>query len=59
MGENANILYVYLYMTYDATLITNYMSSQEAGGGVSLEDNTVLFENDLTRIRVSYTGNGN
>ena len=57
--ENANILYVYLYMTYDATLIANYMSSQEAGGGVSLEDNTVLFENDLTRIRVSYTGNGN
>ena len=44
-------------MTYDATLIANYMSSQEAGGGVSLDDNTVFFDNDLTRIRVSYSGN--
>ena len=55
--ENANILNVYLYMTYDATLIANYMSSQEAGGGVSLDDNTFFFDNDLTRIRVSYSGN--
>ena len=48
------VLNVYLYMTYDAQLIQDYMD-QQTGGGMSLDDNTVFFDNDLTRIRVSYT----
>ena len=51
---NDQVLNVYLYITYDATLIAEYMSTQP-GGSMSLDDNTLSFENDLTRIRVSYT----
>ena len=53
-SEGDWVLNVYLYMTYDAQLIQDYMD-QQTGGGMSLDDNTVFFDNDLTRIRVSYT----
>ena len=49
------VLNVYLYMTYDAALIAGYMNNKTGGDDMSLDDNTVSFANDLTRIRVSYT----
>ena len=47
-------LNVYLYMTYDVQLIECYMD-KHSGGGISFDDNSVFFENDLKEVRISYT----
>ena len=49
-----NILCVYLYITYDANLIKCFMETLE-NGSVSLDDDSVKFENDLEKISVSYS----
>ena len=49
-------LNLYLYITYDVQLVECYMD-ENAGGSLSLEDNSVFFENDLKRITVSYDKN--
>ena len=51
-GDEA--LNVYLYITYDVQLVECYMD-ENAGGSLSLEDNSVFFDNDMTKISVSYT----
>ena len=52
--DNKNILYIYLYITYDANLINCFMETLE-NGSVSLDDDSVKFENDLEKISVSYS----
>ena len=52
-GATLEILNVYLYMTYDPNLIDCYMEDH-GGGSISLEDTSVSFENDMTRVTVSY-----
>ena len=47
------ILNVYLYMTYDPNLIDCYMEDH-GGGSLSLDDKFIDFENDMTRVTVSY-----
>ena len=46
-------LNVYLYMTYDVQLIECFMD-ENTGGSISLEDNIYFFENDLSKVSVSY-----
>ena len=53
-GENGTTLNVYLYITYDVSLIECFMNEQ-AGDGVSLDDTLYFFENDMKKISVSYT----
>ena len=53
-GDGDDTLNVYLYMTYDVQLIECYMD-KHSGGGISFDDNSVFFENDLKEVRVSYT----
>ena len=55
-NNNSETLNVYLYITYDVQLVECYMD-ENAGGGLSLEDNSVFFENDLKKITVSYSAN--
>ena len=45
---------VYLYITYDVSLIECFMNEQ-ANDGVSLDDTLYFFENDMKKISVSYT----
>ena len=52
--DNKYILCVYLYITYDANLIKCFMETAE-NGSVSLDDDSVKFENDLEKISVSYS----
>lgn len=52
--DGNDALNVYLYITYDVQLIECYLDEHQ-GGGISLDDNSVFFENDMTEIRVSYT----
>ena len=59
--ENADgdeTLNVYLYMTYDVQLIECYMD-EHTGGGISLDDNSVFFENDLKKVTVGYINQEN
>ena len=51
--EGADVLNVYLYMTYDVQLIECFME-ENTGGGISLDDNIYLFKNDMNMITVSY-----
>lgn len=55
--ENGNnVMNVYLYITYDVQLIECFMDKQQiASGGISLEDNSVAFENDFKTVTVGYT----
>ena len=53
-GDGDEALNVYLYITYDVQLVECYMD-ENAGGSLSLEDNSVFFDNDMTKISVSYT----
>jgi hypothetical protein len=52
--DGEDTLNVYLYMTYDVQLIECYMDTH-SGGGISFDDNSVFFENDLKEVRISYT----
>lgn len=52
-GAMLEILNVYLYMTYDPNLIDCYMEDH-GGGALSLDDKFIDFENDMTRVTVSY-----
>ena len=52
-STGANVLNVYLYMTYDVQLIECFME-ENTGGGISLEDNIYLFKNDMNMITISY-----
>ena len=47
---------VYLYITYDVQLIKFYMD-ENSSGSISLDDNSVFFENDLKKVTASYTEN--
>ena len=47
------LMNVYLYITYDPTLINCYMD-EHGGGSLSLDDNFIFFENDMTKVTVSY-----
>jgi hypothetical protein len=47
-------MYVYLYMSYDPKLIECHMRDR-SGGSISINDNTIFFENDFDDIKVSYT----
>ena len=47
------LMNVYLYITYDPTLVNCYMDDH-GGGSISLDDNFIFFENDMTRVTVSY-----
>ena len=51
-GDEA--LNVYLYITYDVQLVECYME-ENTGGGLSLDDNSVFFDNDMKKISVSYS----
>jgi hypothetical protein len=55
--ENGNnVMNVYLYITYDVQLIECFMDKQQtASEGISLEDNSVAFENDFKTMTVGYT----
>lgn len=51
-----DMMNVYLYITYDVQLIECYMDKQEtASGGISLDDNGVVFGNDFKKVTVGYT----
>ena len=52
--DGYDALNVYLYITYDVQLVECYMD-ENAGGSLSLEDNSVFFDNDMTKVSVSYT----
>ena len=52
-NEGNMLLNVYLYITYDPTLVNCYMDDH-GGGSLSLDDNFIFFENDMTRVTVSY-----
>ena len=51
--DGAEVLNVYLYMTYDVQLIKCYMD-ETTGDNLTLGNNTVFFDNDLEKISVSY-----
>ena len=53
-SENNEALNVYLYITYDVQLVKCYMD-ENTGGELSLDDNSVFFENDMKKVSVSYT----
>ena len=53
-SENDEALNVYLYITYDVQLVKCYMD-ENTGGELSLDDNSVFFENDMKKVSVSYT----
>ena len=55
-GDGDETLNVYLYMTYDVQLIECYMD-EHSGGGISLDDTTIFFDNDMEKVSVSYTAN--
>ena len=57
-GDGDETLNVYLYMTYDVQLIECYMD-EHSGGGISLDDNSVFFENDLKKVTVGYINQEN
>ena len=52
-NEGNMLMNVYLYITYDPTLVNCYMDDH-GGGSISLDDNFIFFENDMTRVTVSY-----
>ena len=49
-------LNVYLYITYDPSLVDCYMEDH-GSGGISLDDTTIFFDNDMEKVSVSYTAN--
>ena len=53
-SDNHDALNVYLYITYDVQLVECYMD-ENTGGGLSLDDNSVFFENDMKKVSVSYS----
>lgn len=52
--EGHQTLNVYLYITYDVQLVECYMD-EKAGGSLSLDDNSVFFDNDMKKVSVSYS----
>lgn len=48
-----SVMNVYLYITYDPTLIDCYMDDH-GGGAISLDDNFIDFANDMTKVTISY-----
>ena len=52
--EGYQTLNVYLYITYDVQLVECYMD-EKAGGSLSLDDNSVFFDNDMKKVSVSYS----
>ena len=51
--ENGNdAMNVYLYITYDPTLINCYMEG--ADDEISLDSNLIFFDNDMKEIKISY-----
>ena len=48
-----SVMNVYLYITYDPTLIDCYMDDH-GGGSISLDDNFIDFANDMTKVTISY-----
>ena len=48
-----SVMNVYLYITYDPTLVDCYMDDH-GGGALSLEDNFIDFANDMTKVTISY-----
>lgn len=50
---NDSVMNVYLYITYDPTLVDCYMDDH-GGGALSLEDNFIYFANDMTKVTISY-----
>lgn len=54
-ADGHEALNVYLYITYDVQLVECYMD-ENTEGGLSLDDNSVFFENDLKKISVRYEG---
>ena len=53
-AEGHQTLNVYLYITYDVQLVECYMD-EKAGGSLSLDDNSVFFDNDMKKVSVSYS----
>lgn len=53
-GTTLNVLNVYLYITYDPSLVDCYMEDH-GGGGISLEDTTIYLDNDMKKVTVSYS----
>ena len=54
-ADGHEALNVYLYITYDVQLVECYMD-ENTDGSLSLDDNSVFFENDLKKISVRYEG---
>ena len=52
-NEGNMLMNVYLYITYDPTLVDCYMDDH-GGGSLSLDHNFIFFENDMTKVTVSY-----
>ena len=52
-AENNDTLNVYLYITYDSTLVNCYMEEHDTGK-LSLESNLIFFDNDMKKINISY-----
>ena len=52
-NEGNMLMNVYLYITYDPTLVNCYMDDH-GGGSLSLDHNFIFFENDMTKVTVSY-----
>ena len=48
-----SVMNVYLYITYDPTLIDCYMDDH-GGGAISLDNNFIDFANDMTKVTISY-----
>ena len=52
-ADKNDTLNVYLYITYDPTLVNCYME-EHGGGEISLESNLIFFNNDMKKINISY-----
>ena len=52
-ADNNDTLNVYLYITYDPTLVNCYME-EHSNGELSLESNLIFFDNDMKKVSVSY-----
>jgi hypothetical protein len=52
-ADNNDTMHVYLYITYDPTLVQCYMD-EHTDGELSLESNLIFFDNDMKEVKVSY-----
>ena len=52
-ANNNDTMHVYLYITYDPTLVQCYMD-EHSDGELSLESNLIFFDNDMKEVKVSY-----